>query len=310
VQPLTVNIADQIQTACETNVQETGASLTRALDQPMTVAVGEICHLSPGDLPSDLEGPGLAILMQFEKQGIVAVISQSSGLLPDWYRAPDATGTSKLTTLAQELAMLVIPEQMVVKDFRAAHVPSLAASLRAAELSDPAGAVDLSIDGGDKHGKLHVIWPVSKPAALFTASDQAEKADTGDEAASEKATESAAARIAAAAAAAQKSGNNDLDDPFDRLPNYIRSLLAVEVPVMVTLARKKQHVNEILELGVGSILKFDKSCDEALDLEVNGRPIARGEAVKVGDKFGLRLTSIILPEERFKTVRSPRSSAR
>ncbi len=87
-----------------------------------------------------------------------------------------------------------------------------------------------------------------------------------------------------------------------RLPAYTRSLLHIEVPVIVTLAAKKQAVGQILELGPGSIIHFDKSCDEMLDISVGEHRVAEGEAVKVGDKFGVRVTAIILPEERFKTV--------
>ena len=79
------------------------------------------------------------------------------------------------------------------------------------------------------------------------------------------------------------------------LPIYARSLLRIRVPVVVTLAEKRQPLGRIVELGPGSIIHFDKSCEEMLDLDVGGRPIATGEAVKVGDKFGLRINSIILP---------------
>jgi flagellar motor switch protein FliN len=88
------------------------------------------------------------------------------------------------------------------------------------------------------------------------------------------------------------------------LPPFTRSLLRVKVPVMVTLAIKKQPLGQILELGPGSIINFDKSCDEMLELEASGRRVAQGEAVKIGDKFGLRVKSIILPEERFNTLRA------
>jgi flagellar motor switch protein FliN/FliY len=93
-----------------------------------------------------------------------------------------------------------------------------------------------------------------------------------------------------------------------RLPSYTRSLLHIEVPVVVTLAAKKQVIGQILELGPGSIIHFDKSCDEMLDLSVGEHRIAQGEAVKVGDKFGLRVTSLILPEERFKSVAAKKAS--
>ncbi|MGD0381877.1 MAG: FliM/FliN family flagellar motor C-terminal domain-containing protein [Thermoguttaceae bacterium] len=86
-------------------------------------------------------------------------------------------------------------------------------------------------------------------------------------------------------------------------PPYTRSLLRVRVPVVVTLAEKKQTLGRILEIGPGQILQFDKSCEETLDLEVSNCKIASGEAVKVGDKFGLSIISIVPPEERFIPVR-------
>ena len=58
----------------------------------------------------------------------------------------------------------------------------------------------------------------------------------------------------------------------------------------------------IIELGPGSIIQFDKPCEDLLELEVGGHKIGKGEAVKVGDKFGLRLTSLIVPEERYVPV--------
>ncbi|MGH7140154.1 MAG: FliM/FliN family flagellar motor switch protein [Pirellulales bacterium] len=89
-----------------------------------------------------------------------------------------------------------------------------------------------------------------------------------------------------------------------RLPNYAKSLLRIKVPVIVTLAAKKQPVGRIVELGPGSIIQFDKSCEEMLEMHVNHQLVGQGEAVKVGDKFGIRLTSLVVPGERFKPVRT------
>ncbi len=91
---------------------------------------------------------------------------------------------------------------------------------------------------------------------------------------------------------------------------YSRSLLKVRVPVTVTLAAKKQPIGKIIELVPGSIIAFDKSCDEMLELEVSGHPIAEGECVKVGDKFGLRVTSLILPDEEMRSLRKVVQDAR
>ncbi len=94
---------------------------------------------------------------------------------------------------------------------------------------------------------------------------------------------------------------------LEELPPFSRNLLRIKVPVMVTLASKKQPVNKIVELLPGSIIQFNKACEDMLELEVSGHRIALGECVKVGDKFGLRVTSLILPDERFASIRKDAS---
>src|SRR5262245_54941024 len=78
----------------------------------------------------------------------------------------------------------------------------------------------------------------------------------------------------------------------DDLPAHADSLLRIEVPVAVTLAAQRKSVQEIIELGPGSIIKFDKTCDEPLELCVGDQPIATGQVVKIGDKFGLRVARL------------------
>jgi flagellar motor switch/type III secretory pathway protein FliN len=80
--------------------------------------------------------------------------------------------------------------------------------------------------------------------------------------------------------------------------------LRIKVPVIVTLAEKRQELRRIVELGPGSIIQFDKSCEEMLELQIGSQSVACGEAVKVGDKFGLRITAMVLPDERFTPVSS------
>ena len=98
---------------------------------------------------------------------------------------------------------------------------------------------------------------------------------------------------------------SDASPSIQSLPGFTRSLLRVKIPVMATLASKKQTMRQVLELAPGSIIAFDKPCEELLTLEAAGRNVALGEVVKVGDKFGLRIKQIVLPDERFKTVRKP-----
>src|SRR3954467_6031145 len=84
-----------------------------------------------------------------------------------------------------------------------------------------------------------------------------------------------------------------IEAELDRLPTYARGLLRIRVPVQVTLASQRKNIQEIIELGPGSIIKFEKTCDEPLDLCVGGRPIAQGEVVKVGDKFGVKISGLV-----------------
>jgi flagellar motor switch protein FliN/FliY len=64
------------------------------------------------------------------------------------------------------------------------------------------------------------------------------------------------------------------------------------VPVIVKLAERKLLLSEVMRLGVGAIIEFIKSNDEPLQLLINNKPIGVGEAVKVGENFGLRITQI------------------
>ena len=92
-------------------------------------------------------GPGLAVLLTVGSEGAIALLPESSGLLPEWYQKPDATGTSKLATLAQELGMLLTPEQFLPDAFCAAYVPNLGEVLTRANVHQRPGLVGLVLDG-------------------------------------------------------------------------------------------------------------------------------------------------------------------
>ncbi|MGC8490047.1 MAG: FliM/FliN family flagellar motor switch protein, partial [Clostridia bacterium] len=52
-------------------------------------------------------------------------------------------------------------------------------------------------------------------------------------------------------------------------------------------------VREVLELGPGAVLELDKAYAEPVDLYLNGRLVAKGEAVVVGENFGVKITQIV-----------------
>ena len=77
-------------------------------------------------------------------------------------------------------------------------------------------------------------------------------------------------------------------------------LLDVPLEISVELGRVKMMVREVLDLGTGSIIEVDKAAGEPVDVMVNGRLVARGEVVVIEDNFGVRVTEILNPAERFR----------
>ena len=285
----TPEIAASVVEACQAGAEETASALSRALDGEFSVAVGESDTYTTDSVPDGFDGRGLAVLLKIGDSGAAAVIPESSGLLPDWIAAPDVTGESKLNTLAQELGMLLVPEDFMPDDFKAAQVAHLADALVAAGVDENAALVPVELKQGEQTAQLSLIWPLASPDELLSKKQDEEQDEVAETAPIEPAT-----TTQPTAPATPKS--------FSDLPPYTRSLLKVQVPVSVVLAKRKQALKEAVEIAPGTLLKFDKACDELLHLCVGNRQVAEGEAVKVGDKFGFRVISMLLPEEHFWKV--------
>ena len=80
--------------------------------------------------------------------------------------------------------------------------------------------------------------------------------------------------------------------------------LILDIPVHLTveLGRTKISIRNLLQLAHGSVVELDGLAGEPMDVLVNGTLIAQGEVVVVNDKFGIRLTDIITPQERVRKL--------
>lgn len=80
--------------------------------------------------------------------------------------------------------------------------------------------------------------------------------------------------------------------------------LILDIPLRVTveLGRTKMVVSDLLNLGQGSVIELSKLAGEPMEILVNDKLVARGEAVVVNEKFGVRLTDIISPTERVEQL--------
>ena len=79
-------------------------------------------------------------------------------------------------------------------------------------------------------------------------------------------------------------------------------ILDIPLELSVELGRTKMLVNDLLQLGQGSIVELNKLAGEPLEICINQKLVARGEAVVVNEKFGIRLTDIVSPIERVKSL--------
>ena len=79
-------------------------------------------------------------------------------------------------------------------------------------------------------------------------------------------------------------------------------ILDIPLELSVELGRTRMLVNDLLQLGQGSIVELNKLAGEPLEILINHKLVARGEAVVVNEKFGVRLTDIVSPIERVKTL--------
>jgi flagellar motor switch protein FliN/FliY len=80
-------------------------------------------------------------------------------------------------------------------------------------------------------------------------------------------------------------------------------LLDIAVPIAVEIGRAQLRIEEILNLGPGAVVELDKLAGEPMDFYVNGKLLAQGEVVVVDDNFGIRITSIVDPEQRLRGLR-------
>lgn len=127
-------------------------------------------------------------------------------------------------------------------------------------------------------------------------------ADQFDQLAEQLTAEAESAEPAAggADAGAPADGGADAADNSDR---NLAMILDIPLRVTVELGRTKMPVSELLNLGQGSVIELNKLAGEPMEVFVNDKLIARGEAVVVNEKFGVRLTDIISTRERVEQLK-------
>ncbi|MGA1151940.1 MAG: flagellar motor switch protein FliN, partial [bacterium] len=101
---------------------------------------------------------------------------------------------------------------------------------------------------------------------------------------------------------------SDSDSPAPAGPGHVASeldidfLLDVQLNIQVEVGRSQIRIEDLLELDQGSIVELQSAIGEPLDIRVNEKLVARGEIVVINDKFAVRITDIISPDDRFAAL--------
>ena len=82
----------------------------------------------------------------------------------------------------------------------------------------------------------------------------------------------------------------------------LKILESIEVDISIEVGRTEMTIKDLLLLNEGSVIELDRLAGEPLDILVNGAIIAKGEVVMVGERYGVRFTDIVDPEERVESV--------
>jgi flagellar motor switch protein FliN/FliY len=82
----------------------------------------------------------------------------------------------------------------------------------------------------------------------------------------------------------------------------VNMLLDVDLDVSIELGRANLSIKRVLELAPGAVVELDKMAGEPVDLLVNNKVVAKGEVVVVDENFGIRIVSLVSPEDRIRSL--------
>ena len=103
----------------------------------------------------------------------------------------------------------------------------------------------------------------------------------------------------------QENQVSSVDRKLSSDQSQTRSLdFLYDIPLQVTVevGRSRILLKDLLKMDEGYVIELDKLAGEPLDLYVNSKLIARGEAVMVGEKFGIRLTDVVSTADRIQNL--------
>jgi len=297
--------------ACCANIDRLSASLNACSDTHLHFTISPLAAFDSAICRETLEVAGVMLVYQVGEMGMVVAIP-TGPIASKTASSCDDESCTQLESLAEEWETWLLPEAWASDQRTVIAVDDLGAEiehaapvdwakalwLKGSADAEPASGPEVTEDGDastpeqpetgsgqseedsaatGSASDILIVWPVRNPPIPI--------ADTGESVEREQPDVS------------HDAWNRD-GGSIDCMANHSEAVRKLPVKVIVRLAEKKIPVGQLVELAPGALLMFDKPCEDLLDLFVNNQLFCRGEAVKIGEKFGLKIN-----EGRIRAVR-------
>ncbi|QDT36426.1 FliM/FliN family flagellar motor switch protein [Stratiformator vulcanicus] len=298
--------ADAIVAACRANITVIAESLNQCFDEEWALEVSETASFTEGAEANIPAEAGLVVTIDLSDETVVALVPASLPL-PDWLSDPDESQSARLQTLAMEWSLNLLPKDAEAEASQAESVEDLRAAVN--ERAGEATIIPLNIEGNES--SIAILYPCSKSS---TPSSDGDDETTEDSETAPVENHDQSAEVEASSSDDPDPDDQAASDPDEQqseppktpeqLAGELRAkrLRKLPVQVIVRLAEKKIDLRQLLALSPGSLIMFNKSCEDLLDLYVNNQRYCRGEAVKIGEKFGLKVDEVGIVEKRQQKV--------
>jgi flagellar motor switch protein FliN len=328
---LTAEQIQRIVETCRAHVAELPKTFRAHLECEVALSASEPQVYSVEKL-ADFEVPGLAVWLIVGEQAVLILLPEALPL-PAWYRGAQISEDKRLQTFAHGLSLQMLSKELPAVRYAAVATTSLKDTAQRTQISDSAKLLELTASKGEApHARILVIVPTgtpSLPAANQTAfpPQAAGKTEHAEEDAAppglketsdELPTGDGSADTAPSAQASLESPSTEPPvgessaapgEPAAPRPwiatdetQHAQRILNVPVTVSVLLAERRVPLGQVVGLVPGALVTFNKSCEDLLDLFVNNHRYCQGEAVKIGEHFGLKIVRVGVTEERREHV--------
>jgi flagellar motor switch protein FliN/FliY len=327
---------------CREHLEELAETFRASLDCEIRLSAGELSAPGESGGLADFQGPGLAVAMVVGEQGLIVLIPQSLPLpawyrepnLAQNNRLQTFAHELSLRLLPADLQSdryVAIPTDNLIEVAQGAQVAPAAKMLELAVfhtdgtheaafakilvivpvVAPPVPAVEQSTDASPSTPEEGGGSEFAESSASGNDVGGTNESGTNDGAQTDAAEEgvdwataSADHGDAAFAAGLEADVDSQPASPVMSAEAALRALRILRVPVTVSvrLAERKMSLGAVVALVPGSLVTFNKSCEDLLDLYVNNHRYCQGEAIKIGETFGLKVSKVGVTEERKERI--------